>query len=109
MFTYLPKSNDGYIKITVPAIKLGLKGNDLLVYSIIAGYCYNNDTGFDGSIQYLQDWTNADRSTIVRVLANLVKKGLVYKKKYVKNNVLRYRYQVYLKDITQSKPAGGAL
>jgi len=40
---------------------LGLKGNDLIVYAIIYGFCQTPGHKFNGSLAYLQEWTNSSR------------------------------------------------
>lgn len=94
MINYL-KPN-GYITITPDAIQMGLKGNELLIYSLIAGFCRNGN-GFEGSITYIEHWTNADRRTVTRTLAKLCGMGLIDKERYTKNNILRYRYRLIKK------------
>ena len=42
---------------------LDLKGNELLVYSVIYGFSQDGAGEFSGSIEYLQKWTNATKKT----------------------------------------------
>ena len=59
--------------------KLGLKGNELIIYAIIFGFSQDNDTIFNGSIAYLMDWTNATKKTVIDTLTKLVEKELIIK------------------------------
>ncbi len=80
---------------------LHLKGNELLIYACIYGFSQAEDQVFNGSLQYLADWTNSTRSGVVKNLKSLVEKGLIEKKDVYKNNVkfCEYRatelYRVY--------------
>ena len=52
--------------------ELGLKGNDILIYSLIYGFSQTEDQYFSGSIQYIADWTNSTRQGVIKNLNNLV-------------------------------------
>lgn len=66
---------------------LKLKGNELLVYAIVYGFSQIENQVFNGSLQYLMDWTGASRRTIINVLNSLQEKGLLEKIEELKNNV----------------------
>ena len=57
--------------------ELGLKGNELLIYAIIYGFSQAEGTTFNGSLQYLADWTNSSRQTVISILKTLKEKGLI--------------------------------
>lgn len=80
-------------------IKLGLRGNDLIIYSLIATQC-KDDKAFNKSLAYIEDWTNCSRQTVINVLDNLCRKGLIHKEKCTKNGskVIRYRYRIAPKE-----------
>ena len=59
---------------------LGLKSNELIIYAIIHGFCQDGMGYFYGSIKYLMENTNLSKETVLSVLQNLVKKGLIIKK-----------------------------
>ena len=67
--------------------ELGLKGNELIIYAIIYGFSQITGTSFKGSLNYLSDWTNTSKQSVITQLKNLVGKGLIEKKEIVKNNV----------------------
>lgn len=65
--------------------KLNLKGNELLVYAVIYGFSQAKDQYFTGTAQYLADWTNATRRSIMNTLNALVQKGLIEKQDQYEN------------------------
>lgn len=66
--------------------KLGLKGNELLIYAIIYGFSQTEDQTFNGSLQYLADWTNSTKQGVTKNLKTLVEKGYIVKEdKYINN------------------------
>ena len=67
--------------------KLGLSGNDLLVYAIIYGFSQDDGSMFTGSLQYLADWCNATKQGIQKNLNKLVKNGYIQKEEYYENKV----------------------
>ena len=65
---------------------LKLKGNELIIYACIYGFSQEGQP-FSGSLQYLADWTNTTKRSVMNCLKSLVKKGLIEKKDKVVNNV----------------------
>lgn len=59
--------------------ELDLKGNDLLVYALIYGFCQSENQKFSGSLQYIADWCGATKQGIMKNLQNLISKGLIIK------------------------------
>lgn len=69
--------SENYITIQGWAVsELGLKGNDLLVYSIIYGFS-QDDNYFCGSLKYLEDWTNSSRQGVLKNIKYLLDEGLI--------------------------------
>ena len=66
--------------------KLGLKGNSLIVYAIIYGFCQDSESTFHGSLSYLERWTNCTRQGIIKVLKQLQEDGLIIKIEGKPNN-----------------------
>ena len=63
------------------ATKLGLKGNELLIYAIIYSFS-KNDNGngvFNASISYLREWTNSSKPNVIDCLTSLLNKNLIIK------------------------------
>ena len=67
--------------------RLGLKGTALDVYAIIYSFSQDGESWFAGSLQYLIDFTNASRRTIINTLQDLVKKGYLVKREALVNGV----------------------
>lgn len=83
------KVKDGnYIVIQSFMVKdLKLKGNELLIYAIIYGFSQCENQKYTGSIQYLADWTNSTKQSVINNLKSLVAKGYIGKNCNVINNV----------------------
>lgn len=67
--------------------ELNLSGNRLLVYALIYGFCKDDVHEFRGSINYLCEWTNLSRNTIISTLKSLVEDKLLKKREYTENGV----------------------
>lgn len=59
--------------------KLNLKGNALLIYALIYGFSQNEDNYYQGSLQYIQDWTNSTRQGVIGTIKKLVDDHLIIK------------------------------
>ena len=66
---------------------LHLKGNELLIYAVIHGFSQDGESEFTGSLQYLADWCNTSKQTIITALQSLCEKQLIIKNVEFKNNV----------------------
>jgi len=60
-------------------VDLGLKGNELLIYACIYGFTQAENQVFSGSLQYLADWTNSTKASVMKCLKSLVEKGYIVK------------------------------
>lgn len=88
------KQND-YIVIQAPMVTdLKLSGNRLIIYAIINGFSKDGQHEFTGSINYLCDWTNLTRNTVISTLKSLVDDNLIIKREYMSNNVKFCAYSV---------------
>ena len=58
---------------------LNLKGNELLIYACIYGFSQAENQVFNGSLQYLADWTNSTKQGVMKCLKSLVEKGYIVK------------------------------
>ena len=85
--------------------KLGLKGNALLIYSIIYGFSQNDskEQCYKGSIDYLVEWTNSTRQGVERVLGDLLKAGYITKIQATPTNVYK---AVELEEIIRLRNSG---
>ena len=72
--------------------RLELKGAALQVFAIIYGFSQDGEGSFTGSLQYLCDFTNASKNTILKALKELVDKGYVIK---AENTIHGVRFCTY--------------
>ena len=63
--------------------ELGLKGNELIIYAIIAGFSQDGESNFHGSLSYLSEWTNTSKQTVINCLISLQDKGLIIKNEFI--------------------------
>ena len=82
---------------------LHLKGNELLIYAIIWGFSQDGESEFTGSLQYLADWCNTSKQTVISALQSLCEKRLILKNVEVKNNVkfCTYKTLMVVKNLEQ--------
>lgn len=66
---------------------LKLKGNELLIYACIFGFSQTDEQAFNGSRQYLADWTNSSKQSVTKCLKSLVDKGYIAKEDRIINGV----------------------
>ena len=79
--------NENYINIQGWMLsKLGLKGNQLLIYAIIYGFCQDGESTFHGSLIYFEHWTNSTRQGVIKALKQLQEDGLIIKIEGKPNN-----------------------
>ena len=85
--------DSNFITILAPMItKLKLKGNELLVFALIHGFSQDGESRFKGSLRYLIEWTGLDKSTVIKLLKQLVDKQYINKFEYEKNKVRYCEY-----------------
>ena len=75
---------------------LKLKGNELLVYSIIYGFSQDGNNLFNWSLQYLSEWTNSTKQGVLKNLQSLVKKWFIEKKEIINNWVKFCEYKAII-------------
>lgn len=102
--------DENYIHIPGWAVtRLGLKGNELLIYSAIYGFSQDGETRFTGSLQYFADWTNSTKQSCIKCLKSLVEKGYIIKHEKIVNGVKFCEYQgVKPKSIVVNKVEEGS-
>ena len=88
-------------------VELGLSGNRLLVYALIHGFCKDGNNEFTGSINYLCEWTNLSRNTVISTLKSLVDDKLLNKREYIVNGVKYCAYS--MGDCVKLPPLGQVL
>lgn len=74
--------------------ELKLKGNALLIYAIIYGFSQVEGQTFNGSLQYLAEWTNSTKQGVLKAIKSLLDAGLIKKNEKVINNVKSVEYYV---------------
>ncbi len=81
-------NRENYISVQGFMVKdLQLKGNELLVYAIIYGFSQADNQVFNGSVQYLADWTNSTKQSVYNCLKSLTEKGYIVKTDKIINGV----------------------
>jgi DNA-binding Lrp family transcriptional regulator len=89
--------DDNYFQVSGWMLnRLNLKGVSLQVFSIIYGFSQDGESYFTGSLQYLMDFTNASKPTIIKSLKELVEKGFVLKFENEMNGVKFNKYRANL-------------
>ena len=73
--------------------KLNLKKYELLIYALVYSFSRKGNTAFYGSITYVSDRLHISRSSVIRTLCSLVKKGYLIKHTYTKNGVKHTSYR----------------
>ena len=60
--------------------RLGLRGNELIVFAIMYGFCQDGEHKFRGSLSYIQQWMGVrTKHTVVKAIDGLVEKGIIVK------------------------------
>lgn len=87
--------------------ELGIKGNELNIYAIIYGFSQEENSWFEGSLQYLIDWTGLSKKTIITSLVSLIEKDLIDKKEEIKNNIkfCKYKCKNYTSGVKITPPS----
>ena len=89
--------NESYYQVSGWMLnRLQLKGIELDVYAIIHGFSQDGESSFTGSLQYLSDFTNSTKPTVIKALKSLVEKGYIVKNENQANGVKFNTYQANL-------------
>ena len=59
--------------------QLNLKGNELLTYALIYGFCQNTESRFKGSLKYIANWLNITEQGVIKVLKSLISENKIGK------------------------------
>lgn len=87
--------NENYLTIQGFMInKLGLKGNNLLIYAIIYGFSQEENCEFTGSLSYLAAWTNSTKSGVIKNLKYLVEEKIIIKTEKIINGIKFCSYKI---------------
>lgn len=82
---------------------LKLKGNELIVYACIYGFSQAENQVFNGSLQYLAEWTNSSKQSVMKCLKSLEEKGFIVKKENYINGVKFCEYYTTKLDTLYNK------
>ena len=83
-----------HIVIDAYMLQLGLKGNELLIYALIAGFCQDGVSECWTSQETMAEWCGGISTRAARdILQNLITKKLITKKECLNKNV-KYSYKV---------------
>ena len=77
--------------------ELNLKGNELLVFAIIHGFSQDNESEFNGSLQYLATWTNSTKQGVLKNLKSLLEKDYIIKNEIQKGSIKYCTYRINTK------------
>ena len=79
--------NENYIQISGWMInELDLKGNELLVYALIHGFCQDGKSVFKGSLNYIMSWLNISKAKSYEKAKSNLKKAVLEIKEHKKKN-----------------------
>ena len=74
-------NSDNYITICGWMVtRLGLSGNDLIVYALIYGFSQDENSVFSGTSKYVAAWCNIRKEAALKILKRLTDKGLIEKR-----------------------------
>lgn len=100
--------SDNFVTIQGFMVKdLELKGNELMIYAIIYGFSQTEGQVFNGSLQYLADWTNSTKQGVSKNLKSLVDKGCLQKNEKYINGVKFCEYYATKFNRVLNKVDGG--
>ena len=102
------KDGNYYVVQSFMVKELGLKGLEKDVYAIIYGFTQAENQWFDGSLQYLADWTCSTKQGVLKALSYLFEKGLIDKQDNLFNGVkfVKYRSTEFNGGVKQSLTGG---
>lgn len=72
---------------------LKLKGNELMIYAIIYGFCQEENQVFYGSLNCIAKWISSSKQTVIKCLKSLTDKNLIEKNEKFINNVKFCEYR----------------
>ena len=95
---------NSYITIQAFMVKdLKLKGNELLIYALIYGFCQDGRSVFSGTARYIAEWVGIDKRNVFENLRKLVNKGLIKKIEKEEGGLKLVDYKVVYDDETSGE------
>ena len=86
--------------------ELKLKGNELLVFAIIYGFCQDGESVYNGSAACLAEWTNSSRRGVMKTLKSLLEKKYITKIEETVKGVKYCKYATKFIGYEQSSQGG---
>ena len=91
------KNNNYYVTNGWMINELGLTGRELQVYAIIYGFTQDEESEFNGSLNYIAEWLGtSNKTTVTRAIDALLDKGLITKRQTVTKGVKSNFYKAIL-------------
>ena len=84
--------------------RLNLRGNDLLTFALIYGFCQDGEGRFNGSLGYVQKWLCASKPTAIAAITSLIQQGLITKHETAAG--YKNAYSVNMEAIDQARKIG---
>lgn len=96
LYLYAMDISKSYITIQGWMIeKLHLKGNELIAFGLIFGFCQDRNSKFTGSLNFVRKWLGASsKTTAVNVLNKLVEQNLLIKHSKEINKIIFNEYEI---------------
>lgn len=87
------KDGNYYVVQSFMVKEFKLKGLEKDVFAIIYGFSQAENQWFDGSLQYLADWTTSTKQGVLNALKSLQEKNLIIKEDIFVNGVKFVKYR----------------
>ncbi len=103
--------DENYIQISGWMLnELNLKGNELLIYALIHGFCQDGKSTYHGGLTYIAEWTNSTKQGVIKALKSLIDKKLIVKVPVKISTTVQYceYFTVKSRGGKQSLPAEGS-
>lgn len=104
------KNNNYYVTNGWMINELGLSGRELQVYAIIYGFTQDEESEFNGSLNYIMEWLGTSSfHTALRAINKLIEMGLITKRQETKKGVVTNFYKAVLPYPSTAETAEGVL
>lgn len=91
------KNNNYYVTNGWMINELGLNGRELQVYAIIYGFTQDEESEFNGSLNYIAEWLGtSNKVTVTRAINALIEKGYITKRQTISKGVKTNYYRAVL-------------
>lgn len=80
--------------------KLGLKGNELLVYALIYGFSQDGESKFVGSAKYISEWVGITKKATFAILKKMTEAGLILRHEKIVNGVSLVDYSINVEKLS---------